>query len=303
MAIDLLLVGSVAYDSVETPFGTVERALGGSATYAAIAASYFCRPGIVAVVGRDFGSKHVNMLKKRGIDLEGLQKDMSGDTFFWAGHYKGDMNRAYTLTTQLNVFERFEPVIPESYRKAPFVLLANIHPALQLQVLDQVQKPKLVLCDTMNYWIESEPKLLTEVFKRVHVVCINEDEAYEFCRTSSLPKAAEQLMKLGPKHIIIKKGVHGVVMFGRNSFFSLPAIPLPVVKDPTGAGDSFAGGTLGRLAKARSNSDSSFRRALVAGTVMASHCVEDFSCRKTIKLTKKQIDSRTKQIRNYTRIP
>lgn len=303
MAIDLLLVGSVAYDSVETPFGKVERALGGSATYAAIAASYFCRPGIVAVVGRDFGSKHVNMLKKRGIDLEGLQRDQSGDTFFWAGHYKGDMNRAYTLTTKLNVFERFEPVIPESYRKAPYVLLANIHPALQLQVLDQVQKPKIVLCDTMNYWIESEPKLLTEVFKRVHVVCINEDEAYEFCGTSSLPVAAQQLMKLGPKRVIIKKGVHGVVMFGRNSFFSLPAIPLPVVKDPTGAGDSFAGGTLGRLARARSSSDSSFRRALVAGTVMASHCVEDFSCRKTIKLTKTQIDSRTKQIRNYTRIP
>jgi sugar/nucleoside kinase (ribokinase family) len=283
--------------------GKVTKALGGSATYAAIAASYFSCPGIVAVVGRDFGAKHISMLKRKGVDLEGLQKDTSGDTFFWAGHYEGDLNRAYTRETRLNVFERFDPVIPESYRKAPFVLLGNIHPSLQLKVLDQVKKPKLVFCDTMNYWIDSEPKLLTEVFKRVNVVCINEDEAYQFCRTSSLPHAAEQLMKLGPSRIVIKKGIHGVVMFGRNSFFSLPAIPLRKVKDPTGAGDSFAGGTLGRLARARSVSDNSFRRALVAGTVMASFCVEDFSCRKTIKLTKREIDARTRQIRNYTRIP
>jgi len=303
MAIDILLVGSVAYDSVETPSGKITKALGGSATYAAIAASYFARPGIVAVVGRDFGTKHINMLKQRGIDLDGLQKDSSGDTFFWAGHYEGDMNRAFTRETRLNVFERFDPVIPDSYRRAPYVLLGNIHPSLQLRVLDQVRKPKLVFCDTMNYWIESEPKLLAEVFKRVNVVCINEDEAYQFCRTSSLPKAAEELMKLGPNRIIIKKGIHGVVMFGKNSFFSLPAIPLRQVKDPTGAGDSFAGGTLGRLAKARSVNDNSFRRALVAGTVMASYCVEDFSCRKTIKLTKREIDSRTRQIRSFTRIP
>ena len=303
MAIDILLVGSVAYDSVETPSGKVTKALGGSATYAAIAASYFAVPGIVAVVGRDFGPGHINLLKRRGIDLHGLQIDNSGNTFFWAGHYEGDMNRAHTRETHLNVFERFDPVIPPSYRKAPYVLLGNIHPALQLRVLDQVQKPKLVFCDTMNYWIESEPRLLAEVFKRVHVVCINEDEAYQFCRTSSLVKAAEQLIALGPRHIIIKKGIHGVVMFGRNSFFSLPAIPLRQVKDPTGAGDSFAGGTLGRLAQARSVSDTSFRRALVAGTVMASYCVEDFSCRKTIKLTKRDIDGRSRQIRAYTRIP
>ena len=183
------------------------------------------------------------------------------------------------------------------------MLLGNIHPALQLKVLEQVKKPKLVFCDTMNYWIESEPKLLTEVFKRVHVVCINEDEAYQFCRTSSLPAAAETLMKLGPKRVIIKKGIHGVVMFAKSSFFSLPAIPLRKVKDPTGAGDSFAGGTLGRLARAGTISDNSFRRALVAGTVMASYCVEDFSCRKTIRLTKREIDTRTRQIRGYTRIP
>jgi sugar/nucleoside kinase (ribokinase family) len=303
MAIDLLLVGSVAYDSVETPRGKADRALGGSATYAAIAASYFCRPGIVAVVGSDFGVKDVNVLKRRGVDLEGLQKDTSGDTFYWAGYYEGDMNRAHTRVTHLNVFEHFDPVIPDSYRNAPHVLLGNIHPSLQLKVLDQVRKPKLVLCDTMNYWIESEPKLLTEVFKRVNVICINEDEACQFCGTNSLIKAAEQLMKLGPKRIVIKKGIHGVVMFGRKSFFSLPAIPIAQVIDPTGAGDSFAGGTLGRLAKARAINDNAFRRALVAGTVMASYCVEDFSCRKTAKLTQRAIKSRTQEIRNYTRIP
>ena len=265
----LLIVGSVAIDSVETPFGKAEKALGGSATYASIAASYFTSPGIVAVVGRDFDRRHINLLKRKGIDLEGLQIDPSGKTFFWSGYYEGDMNAAHTRRTDLNVFESFNPVLPKSYRDAPFILLENIHPALQLEVLSQVRKPKLVMCDTMNYWINSEPKTLENVFRKVDLICINEDEARLFCGTSSLPAAAHQLLKLGPQYVIIKKGIHGVALYGKKSFFALPSMPLMKVKDPTGAGDTFAGGTIGYIARSNRLNENLLRRALVAGTVVA----------------------------------
>jgi len=299
----LIIVGSVATDTIKTPRGKVTRALGGSATLAAMVGSYFAKTGIVGVVGTDFSKRYRDVLRRRKIDLDGLQVDTSGKTFHWEGYYEGDMNQAFTVKTELNVFEHFDPVIPESYREAPFVMLGNIHPALQLSVLKQIKKPKLVLCDTMNYWIGSVPKLVEQVFKKVDVLSINDGEAALFCGTPSIPAAAAQLLKLGPKRVIIKRGVHGVSMFGKRSFFALPAMPLTTVKDPTGAGDSFAGGFMGLLARSRSLTDNTFRRALVAGTVMASFAVEDFNPKATASLRKSSINKRAKQIRSYTTCP
>jgi sugar/nucleoside kinase (ribokinase family) len=300
---NVLVVGSVALDTVETPHGKVERSLGGAATYASISASYFSKPGIVAVVGGDFDRKHMTLLKRRGIDIGGIQIDPNGKTFHWSGYYEGDMNQAHTRATELNVFEAFRPAIPDSYRDASHVLLGNIQPALQLEVLEQVKKPRLALCDTMNFWISSAPELLEKVFRKVDVICINDGEACQFCNTSSLPRAARELLKLGPKRVIIKKGANGVCLFGKDTFFALPAIPLLEVKDPTGAGDTFAGGFLGCMARARVLSEDSFRRGLIAGTVMASYCVEDFSCRKTANLKPGDIAKRASMLREFTRLP
>jgi len=300
---NLLIVGSVATDSIETPSGKVENALGGSAVYASIAASNFARPGIVGVVGGDFESKHIRLLKKKSIDLLGLQTIKAGKTFHWSGYYEGDMNQAHTRATHLNVFESFNPVIPESYRQAPFVLLGNIHPNLQLEVLAQMRSPKVVLCDTMNFWITSAPDLLEKVFRKVDVICINDAEACQFTNTSSVPVAARELLKMGARRVIIKKGAHGVQLFGKNSFFSLPALPLMKVKDPTGAGYTFAGGAIGYLAGCRKSEDSQFRRALAVGTVLASFCVEDFSCRKTGGLRRDQISKRLGALKESIRLP
>ncbi len=298
---NLLIVGSVAYDTVETPFGKAEKALGGTATFGSVSASYFAKPGIVGVVGNDFDRKHINMLKRRGVDLEGLQVDSSGKTFHWSGYYEGDMNQAITRDTQLNVFESFKPVIPDSYRTAPFVFLGNILPGLQLEVLDQVKGPELVLCDSMNLWIETQPKELEKVFRRSDVICINDGEARQFCNTSSIPKAAKELLKLGAKRVIIKLGGYGVQLYGKDSFFALPALPLSNVKDPTGAGDTFAGGFIGRLAKSRSLNENAYRRALATGTVMASYCVQGFSCSKTANLKSADIEKRLAELKQITR--
>ncbi len=298
---NLLIVGSIALDTVETPFGTVERALGGTATYASISASYFASPGITGVVGADFERRHINLLKRRGVDLQGLQVDSGGKTFHWSGYYAGDMNQAITRDTQLNVFESFSPEIPEPYRQAPFVFLGNIQPDLQLDVLDQLADPRFVLCDTLNLWIESQPDKLEEVFRRSDVICINDTEACQFCKASSIPNAAKELLKLGPKQVIIKLGGYGVHLYGRDSFFALPALPLVDVKDPTGAGDTFAGGFIGRLAKSRTLNENAFRRALATGTVMASFCVQDFSCRRTARLKPGDIDSRLATLKQCTR--
>jgi len=284
----------------------VERALGGSATYASVAASYFARPGVVGVVGvvgGDFQRKHVNLLKRRGVDLEGLQIQRGGKTFHWSGRYEGDMSQAITRRTELNVFETFRPTIPEPYRDASHVLLGNIAPALQLEVLAQVRRPRLVLCDTMNFWIASAPAELEQVFRKVDVICVNDGEARQFCNAPSLPAAARELLRLGPSRVIIKKGEHGVALFSKDSFFALPALPLLKVKDPTGAGDSFAGGFLGRMARARALDENACRQGLIAGTIMASYCVEDFSCRKTSRLTNDAIVGRARTLREITRLP
>jgi len=300
---DVLIVGSVATDTVETPHGKAENVLGGSATFASIASSYFAKPGIVGVVGADFGKKYINVFKKCGVDLDGLQIDPEGKTFHWSGYYEGDMNQAHTRATCLNAFESFNPIIPAAYRRVKYVMLGNIHPSLQLDVLKQVKNTRLVLCDTMNFWIESAPKELEKVFRKVDVICINDGEAMQFCNTTSLPVAAARLLKYGAKRVIIKKGAHGVLLFGKDSFFSLPAIPLSKVKDPTGAGDSFAGGFIGAMAKSGKLTEMDYRAALMAGTALASYCVEDFSCRKTSRLTRKDINTRLRLLKKYVEVP
>ena len=300
---NLVIVGSVALDTIETPTAKVERALGGTATYASVAASYFASPGIVAVVGGDLERRHISLMKRRGIDLEGLQVVPNGKTFHWSGCYEGDMHQAVTRETQLNVFESFRPTIPESYRKAPFLFLGNIQPDLQLDVLDQMKKPRLVLCDTMNYWITSQPERLEKVFRRSHVICVNDAEARMFTGRSSLPKAAQDLLKLGPQRIIIKLGGYGVQLYGRDSFFALPALPLTNVKDPTGAGDTFAGGFIGRLTTAVRLNENAFRQALAVGTVMASFCVQDFSCRRTAKLGPADVKKQLLSLRRAVLLP
>jgi sugar/nucleoside kinase (ribokinase family) len=300
---NLVIVGSVALDTVETPFAKIERALGGTATYASVAASYFASPGVVAVVGGDLERRHISLLKRRGVDLQGLQIVPNGKTFHWTGCYEGDMNQAITRDTQLNVFESFRPIIPESYRRTPFLFLGNIQPDLQLDVLAQMKKPRLVMCDTMNYWITSQPERLEKVFRRSHIICVNDAEARMFTGKSSLPKAAQDLLKLGPKRVIIKLGCYGVQLYGRDSFFALPALPLTKVKDPTGAGDTFAGGFIGRLTASTKLDESAFRRALAVGTVMASFCVQDFSCRRTAKLRPAEVKKQLLSLRRAVLLP
>ncbi|MEW5794922.1 MAG: PfkB family carbohydrate kinase [Candidatus Zixiibacteriota bacterium] len=298
--VDLVIVGSVALDTVQTPHGKVSRALGGTATYASVAASYFAKTGIVGVVGGDFEPRHFDLLERRKIDLEGLQVVPRGRTFHWSGFYEGDMNHAYTRATRLNVFQAFTPIIPLEYRRAPFLFLGNIQPDLQLQVLRQMKRPRLVLCDTMNYWIKSERSRLERIFRRSHVICINDAEARQFTGCHALPNAARALLKLGPKRVIVKLGGYGVQMYGKNSFFALPALPLMKVKDPTGAGDTFAGGFIGSLCGADRLDEHAFRRAMATGTVMASFCVQDFSCRATANLTRYAIRRRIASLRALT---
>jgi sugar/nucleoside kinase (ribokinase family) len=300
MANDILIVGSVALDSVKTPFGEVKEALGGSATYSSYSASFFTSVRLVGVVGEDFPKEHVALLKDKGIHMEGLQV-AKGKTFRWAGKYEYDLNEAHTLATELNVFETFKPKIPDAYKKSDFVFLANIDPDLQLSVLDQVEKPKLVACDTMNLWIRIKPDALRKVIKRVDFLFINEGEARQFANTSSLVKAGRILQSWGPKHVVIKKGEHGALLFGQNTFFAAPAFPLEDVYDPTGAGDTFAGGFFGYVAQQGGDiSDSILRKAVVFGTAMASFTVEKFSLERLKTLTLEQISSRVRILKELS---
>jgi sugar/nucleoside kinase (ribokinase family) len=300
MANDLLIVGSVALDSVKTPFGEVKEALGGSATYSSYAASFFSPVRLVGVVGEDFPQEHIELLKGRGIQTEGLQV-AKGKTFRWAGSYEYDLSEAHTLATELNVFETFKPQIPESYKKSDFVFLANIDPDLQGSVLDQVEKPKLVACDTMNLWIRLKPEALKRVIRRVDFLFINDGEARQFAGASSLVKAGRLLQSWGPKYVIIKKGEHGALLFGDKTFFAAPAFPLEDVFDPTGAGDTFAGGFFGYVAKhGGALSDGMLRRAVVFGTAMASFTVEQFSLERLKTLTPHQISSRVRMLKELS---
>ncbi len=287
----VLVVGSVALDSVKTPFGEVRDALGGSATFFSVAAAYFTDVALVAVVGSDFPAEHVEMLRSRGIDVSGLVTE-TGKTFRWEGVYGYDLNDRETLDTQLNVFESFRPVIPERLAEAEFVFLANIDPELQLSVLEQVTGPRLVACDTMNFWIEGKRSALDELMRRVDIMVMNDAECRMLADEPNLIRAARTVLGMGPKSIVVKKGEHGAVLADSDCFFSAPAFPCEDVFDPTGAGDSFAGGFMGYLAKTGDVTTAGIRRAVIYGTVMASFCVEEFSVDGMTSLSQADIEGR-----------
>ncbi|MGE4579299.1 MAG: PfkB family carbohydrate kinase [Desulfuromonadales bacterium] len=295
----ILVVGSVAFDSVETPFGQGDDVLGGSATYFSTAASFFDEVRLVAVVGEDFPSEHLEFLRSRNVDLSGLQV-VSGKTFRWKGRYGYDLNEAQTLETHLNVFESFAPQLSPVHREADFVFLANIDPELQLQVLQQVEKPQLVACDTMNFWIEGKKDALLETLKRVDIFLINEGEARQLSGEPNLMKAAAKILAMGPETLVIKRGEYGVLMFREHSVFAAPAYPLESVFDPTGAGDTFAGGFMGYLASTKNLTESGLRQAIVFGSVMASFNVEDFSLDRMRSLRYSDIEDRYRKVKLLT---
>ncbi len=296
----VLIVGSVAYDSVRTPFGERNEVLGGAASYASVSASFLAPVRLVAVVGEDFAEEHVAKLAQRKVDLAGLQR-ARGKTFRWSGYYEYDLNQAHTTATELNVFQDFRPDLPESYRDTPYVFLANIEPGLQLSVLDQMRRPKLVVCDTMNFWIENAKDKLLEVLARCDIALMNDAEARELTGEPNLIAAGRQVLNLGPGVIVIKKGEHGAVMMSHDSYFTAPGYPLEEIRDPTGAGDTFAGGLAGYLARCGETDDETLRRAIITGSVMASFTVEDFSLDRLLALSAEEVAERYHEIVAMTR--
>lgn len=292
----LLVVGSVAFDSVKTPFGEADEVLGGSATYFSTSASYFTDVSLVAVVGEDFPKKHIDFLKLRNIDTRGLVT-APGKTFRWKGQYGFDLNEAQTLDTQLNVFETFKPDLPQEYRGADIVFLANIDPDLQREVLTQVKDPKLVALDTMNFWIEGKRDSLIKTLGQVDLLFINDSEARQLTGMPNLVKAAREINSYGPRIIVIKRGEYGVLLFNEGSVFSAPAYPLEDVFDPTGAGDAFGGGFMGFIANSMDFSEATLRQATVMGSVMASYNVEDFSLNRIRDLDYKEIEARFREFK------
>ncbi|MEX0679777.1 MAG: PfkB family carbohydrate kinase [Balneolales bacterium] len=300
----VLVVGSVAYDGIEAPSGKVDRTLGGSATYISLASSFFSNPvRLVGTVGNDFDNQDLQYLKDRGIDLEGFKVDDHGRTFFWKGRYHEDMNNRDTLDTQLNVFEHFDPVIPESYKGSRIVCLGNIDPSLQNKVLDQVIQPKLTICDTMNFWISGAREALEETIRRVDVLIINDSEARELTGETNLIQCARKIREKGPKYLVIKKGEHGAQLYSENTVFSAPAYPLLSIIDPTGAGDTFMGGFAGWLSWSNQLNEENLRRAVIYGTIMASFCVEEFGAGCFRKLNRYDIDNRYEELRKMSVIP
>jgi sugar/nucleoside kinase (ribokinase family) len=296
----ILVVGSVAYDTVQTPYGRAERVLGGSASFFAVAASFFSPVNLVGVVGNDFGEEQLAAFRGRPIDLEGLER-MEGKTFHWQGRYSLDLNSRETICTDLNVFEFFEPKIPARYRRSDVVFLGNIDPVLQRQVLEQVETPRIVACDTMNFWIHGKPAEVRKTLEKVHILLINDQEARELSGEWNLVRAAAAIRVMGPRTLVVKKGEHGALMFGAEGSFAAPALPLEVVFDPTGAGDAFAGGFLGYLAGAGREDDAALRRAVIMGSTMASFCVEAFSLDRLLKLTPPEIEERYRAFERLTR--
>jgi sugar/nucleoside kinase (ribokinase family) len=292
----VLVVGSVALDSVETPFGRADDALGGSGTFFSASASHFTPVQLVGIVGSDYPVDKLQPLSTRGVDLAGLEH-AEGKSFRWRGRYRHDLNSAETLETHLGVFSNFMPKIPEQFRSAPFVFLGNIDPRLQIDVLRQVKKPKLVACDTMNFWIESRRPELIELLKQVDIVTLNDGEARQLTEQANLVKAARWIMDMGPKHVIIKKGEHGAFLFSGKSIFFAPAYPLESVFDPTGAGDSFAGGFIGYLARTADLSEDNMRRAVIYGCAMGSFAVEKFSIERLMEINRDDINARVRELR------
>ncbi len=295
----LLVVGSVALDTVKTPFGEGTEILGGSATYFSTSASFFTSVALIAVVGEDFPPQHVKFLETRGIDLTGLER-RPGATFRWKGEYTHQLNEAHTLDTKLNVFETFRPKIPEAYRKPDVLFLGNIDPELQLDVLHKVERPGLVACDTMNFWINGKRDALWKVLEQVDILIINDGEARALGQDSNLVKVAKLVLSRGPKHLIIKRGEYGVLLFSPGQTFGAPAFPLEDVRDPTGAGDTFAGGFLGYLASTGNQSFEAMKQAIIFGSVMASFTVESFSLDRLRVLDYKEIQARFRAFKRLT---
>jgi sugar/nucleoside kinase (ribokinase family) len=295
----ILCVGSVALDTVKTPFGEVKEKLGGSATYFSVAASFFSPVTIVAVVGDDLEEDQIAPLRERDIDLSGIEK-REGKTFRWSGVYSYDLNTRETIETQLNVFEEFDPKIREEFRSVPFVFLGNIDPDLQHKILDQMTSPRVVVTDTMNYWISGKRDSLIKLLSRVDILVINDAEARELSGEYNLLTSARWIIDQGPQTVIIKKGEHGALMFRGRSFFSAPGFPLDSVFDPTGAGDSFAGGFVGFIAKTDDLSEDNLRRAVIYGSTMASFSVEEFGIDKLIEVSDEEIEARVRNFRELT---
>ncbi|MEW5768028.1 MAG: PfkB family carbohydrate kinase [bacterium] len=296
----VLVVGSVALDTVKTPFGEAGEVLGGAAVYFSMAASLFTNVNLVGVVGTDFPKEHVELLSRRSIDLTGLQK-REGQTFRWSGEYTYNLNEAKTLDTKLNVFEDFRPDIPEVYRNSESVFLANIDPELQLQVLEQVRSPRVVACDTMNFWISGKRGALLKLLKRIDIIILNDAEIRQLTNEPNLVKAANILRSFGPRYVIIKKGEHGVLMFTGSSFFSAPAYPLEYIFDPTGAGDTFAGGFMGYLDTCEGLAEANLRKAIVYGSVLASFNVEEFSLRRLSRVHIGEVKDRFREFERMSR--
>jgi len=293
----LVIIGTVAYDAIETPFGKTDKIVGGAATFAGIAASYlYDDVKLIAVIGEDFGDENLNLLKNKGIDTEGVQIIEGGKSFFWSGRYHNDMNTRDTLVTELNVLADFDPIIPESYEDCEYLSLGNLTPQVQMTTLTRLKrKPKLVVLDTMNFWMDVAMDDLKAVLKKVDVLTINDEEARQLSGEYSLVKASEVILGMGPKYLIIKKGEHGALLFGEGQVFYAPALPLAEVFDPTGAGDSFAGGFIGYLAKVNTVNFNNMKNAIIYGSALASFCVERFGAERLQSLTQEQIKYRIGQ--------
>jgi sugar/nucleoside kinase (ribokinase family) len=298
----LVVIGTVAFDAIETPFGKTDKIVGGAATYASLAASYFYdKTKIVAVVGDDFHKEDIEDFGKHGIDVEGLQIKAGEKSFFWAGKYHNDMNSRDTLITELNVLENFDPIIPESYQDCEYLMLGNLTPQIQQTVINRMKKrPKLIVMDTMNFWMDIAMDDLLATIKMVDVLTINDEEARQLSGEYSLVKAAKKILTLGPKYLIIKKGEHGALLFNEDKIFSAPALPLADVFDPTGAGDSFAGGFIGYLAKVGTINFANMKNAIIYGSALASFCVEKFGTEKIRNLTEKEVAARVQEFVNLS---
>ncbi|WP_367756525.1 PfkB family carbohydrate kinase [Flavobacterium sp. WC2421] len=298
----LLIVGTVAFDAIETPFGKTDKILGGAGTYIGLSAAFFnLQSAIVSVVGDDFPQEYLDLLTERNIDISGLEVVKGGKTFFWSGRYHNDLNSRDTLDTQLNVLADFQPKVPENYKNADVVMLGNLHPLVQSSVLDQMEtKPKLVVLDTMNFWMDCALPELLDVIKRVDVITINDEEARQLSGEYSLVKAAAKIQAMGPKYVVIKKGEHGALLFHDKQVFFAPALPLEEVFDPTGAGDTFAGGFAGFITQSENVSFENMKNAIIYGSNLASFCVEKFGTERMVDLDKNEVISRLKQFKSLT---
>jgi len=298
----LVIVGTVAFDAIETPFGKTDKILGGAATYIGLSASNFKVPmAVVSVIGEDFPQEYIKLLTDRNIDISSLEIVKGGKTFFWSGRYHNDMNSRDTLDTQLNVLEKFSPIVPENFKDAEVVMLGNLHPLVQLSVIQQMKnRPKLIVLDTMNFWMDIALDDLKKVIAEVDVITINDEEARQLSGEYSLVKAARVIEKMGPKYVVIKKGEHGALLFNDDQMFFAPALPLEEVFDPTGAGDTFAGGFSGFLAKTEDYSFKNMKKAIIQGSNLASFCVEKFGTERMQELTKEEINDRLKLFKQLT---